>query len=382
MTKSNQYDLIVCGGGVVGLSIAWWASRHSWKVLLLEQRSIGKGASWHGAGILPASPTVHCEDPLEQLRALSHRYHEEWAKLLFDQTSIDNGYRPCGGVYLGRSLAERATLMAQEAWWSEHGIDFQRLDEDQLVKQVPALQHLARSSSKLQSWYLPKEAQIRNPWHLQALRRGCELQGVDIIEACDWQSWIIANDVQGVKTGKGSFTAERYCIAAGSWSQSLLEPFGIETGILPVRGQMLLFRTQADKPLFSQVINDGHRYLVPREDGRILAGSSEEEVGFDETTTDEVLGELLEWSRGIVPELTSEKIERSWAGLRPGSFDSMPYLGQLPQNSNVFVAAGHFRNGLHLSPGTAMVMWEAMNGIKLSIPIDAFSILRGRNTFR
>ncbi len=141
--------------------------------------------------------------------------------------------------------------------------------------------------------------------------------------------------------------AERYCITAGAWSQTLMHQLSIENGILPVRGQMNLYRFPAQR--FTPIINEGSRYLVPREDGHVLAGSCEEEVGFQEDTTPSMVENLHQWAIGLVPALKDAERVRSWAGLRPGSFDGLPYIGKLPDLDNAFVASGHFETGSSLA---------------------------------
>jgi glycine oxidase len=131
-----------------------------------------------------------------------------------------------------------------------------------------------------------------------------------------------------------------------------------------------------ERPPITRIINEGSRYLVPRDDGHVLAGSTEEEVGFDKRTTDEAIFELTEFARGVLPALADAPIERTWAGLRPGSFDGLPYLGRLPGLKNAFVAAGHFRTGLFLSPATAVVMSQLLRGQPPDIDLAAFRVGR------
>src|SRR5205823_4200007 len=130
----------------------------------------------------------------------------------------------------------------------------------------------------------------------------------------------------------------QYCFTAGAWTGQLLARLGMSIGILPIRGQMVLFRSS--QPPIKRVVNEGSRYLVPREDGHVLAGSTEEEVGFDKRTTAAAIAELTAFARDLVPALRNATIEQTWAGLRPGSFDGLPYLGRLPSLRNAFIASG------------------------------------------
>jgi glycine oxidase len=124
-------------------------------------------------------------------------------------------------------------------------------------------------------------------------------------------------------------------------------------------------------------LNEGNRYLVAREDGYVLAGSTEEEVGFDKRTTPAGLADLRSFAEALVPALAEAKLEKSWAGLRPATFDGLPYLGQIPALSNAFVAAGHFRSGLYLSGGTAVLMSQLMRGEEPDIDLEPFRVGRG-----
>jgi glycine oxidase len=138
---------------------------------------------------------------------------------------------------------------------------------------------------------------------------------------------------------------------------------------------MVLYNT--DATLLQHVVNEGHRYLVARDDGRLLAGSCEEEVGFDVSTTDTMIRQLRDWAESILPQLQHANIEKTWAGLRPGTFDGLPYIGQVPNNHQLFVASGHYRAGLHLSCATAVVIADLMQDHKPAIDLSAFRIGRG-----
>jgi glycine oxidase len=138
---------------------------------------------------------------------------------------------------------------------------------------------------------------------------------------------------------------------------------------------MVLYRCPTQP--FSMILHEGQRYLVPRDDGHVLAGSCEEEVGFDATTTPEMIDDLKAWGEGIWPDLANAPVASQWAGLRPGSFDSFPYLGILPPFENAYIASGHFRHGLHWSTATAVLLYEAMSGQSTSIDLEPFRLQRG-----
>jgi glycine oxidase len=346
-------------------------------VALVDARQVGTAASWAGAGILPSVPRQGVVDPLDQLRKLSHDLHPLWAAELLASTGIDNGFRTCGGIHVARTLAEKATLIGQQAWWDEHGVAYQALNARQLAALEPALGTLQEGTATNCGWLLQEECQIRNPRHLQALAQACRNRHVSLFENQPVLDWI-GNEgrVDGVRTSLGSLEADRFCIATGAWSQGMLSRLGVANGVMPMRGQMVLFHSP--RPLIQRIVNEGHRYLVPRDDGHLLAGSCEEEVGYCEQTTDSMIAELRQWAVGLLPGLSQARVVRAWAGLRAWSFDTLPYLGKLPDWSNAYVATGHGRHGLHLSTGTAQVVCDLMMGAVPAIDLVPFRVIRGQ----
>jgi glycine oxidase len=370
------HDCLILGGGVVGLSIAYQLAHDGARVRVIDRQQAGQEASWAGAGILPPANLRTAVHPLEQLRGLSHQMHPAWAEQLYAETGIDTGFRRCGGLYLAHSVGEAASLHALAVSLAEVEIEMRRITLSEVGEIETALRPLADSGQLTAAYRLPDESQLRNPHHLQALIAACRQRGVEIIDHVEAIDFVIdGGKVSGVATTAGLLSAGHYCLTTGAWTFSLLSRLGIKTGILPIRGQMVLFR--AARPLFTHVLNEGPRYMVPRTDGRVIVGSTEEEVGFDKQTTTIEIQELTDLARRIVPGLNDAHVEKTWAGLRPGSFDGFPYLGAVPDLRNLFVAAGHFRSGLHLSTGTARVISQLLRGETPEIDLTPFRIGRG-----
>ncbi|MBM4003868.1 MAG: glycine oxidase ThiO [Planctomycetes bacterium] len=368
-----MYDVAIVGAGVIGLSIAYELARHGRQVVVLERGAPGREASWAGAGIIPpANPrtAIHAYD---QLRGWSFQLHGEWAERLRVETGVDNGFRRCGGLYLARTAGEAAALAGFAEQLSVEQVRWESV-RDRLAEIAPEL----RGSETRFRYvlFLSDEAQLRNPRHLQALQAACAARGVDWltgqpVEQIEVQSGRIV----GLRTASGGAVAEQYCFAGGAWTGQLLRGLGYGLGILPIRGQMLLYRV--DPAAVTRIINEGPRYIVPRDDGHVLVGSTEEEVGFDKSNTSEGIGELTRFAEELVPALSRDRLIRSWAGLRPASFDGLPYIGRLPDHENGFVAAGHFRSGLYLSPGTAVMMRQLMLGQPSALDLAVFRVGRG-----
>ena len=243
----------------------------------------------------------------------------------------------------------------------EEQIEHEQLSATTAAKLEPTLTRAVETGLFRWLLRLPGESQIRNPMHLKALVASCQSRGVKLLpnrEAVGVHSQNGGAVV--IETLQGKLNAESVCLTAGAWTGRLLQRWGVSTGILPIRGQMVLYQCSV-RP-FRHVFNEGPRYLVPRDDGLVLAGSTEEEAGFDASTTPEGMADLERFAQALCPELTSDRIVKRWAGLRPGAFDGFPYMGSMPGMSNVFVAAGHYRSGLHLSPTVAEVMADLITG--------------------
>ena len=379
--------IAIIGGGVIGLSIAWEVSRRGHQAVVIEKSRLGRGASWAGAGILPPSNAATAIHPLEHLEARSDELHPQWADRLTNETGIDTGFQKCGGLYLARTAGERASVLGRASEWKEREITFTELSSKQLSDQFPALAKSVLADAM--AWWAPSETQICNPHHVQALIVACKKQGVELLEDCG-ESKIDCEQgtVKQVTINPGSsaprtISADAFCLTAGPWSgqianQMLAHTAGPSGGadggplpMLPVRGQMLLYKLDAAP--FAAVVNEGTRYLVPRTDGHVLFGATIEEVGFDTSTTESGIANLIEHATSLLPQLTEDRLVKTWAGLRPGTFDGFPYIGPLSHSSNLFVATGHFKAGLHLSPGTAEIVADLVEQKTPSIDLRPFA---------
>lgn len=365
-------EVVVVGGGVIGLSLAYELAGGGWRVQLLERGQLGREASWAGAGILPPAGRIASNDSYHELARLSDELYPIWSAQLREQTGIDNGFRRCGGVYLARNDADADELRRLAAQWRERGVVAEPLDAQALAAREPSL---SPGEPVLAAHWLPEEAQVRNPRHLKALAAGCAQRGVEICTGTSVEDFVVRDGrVREIVTSSGTIATANLCVTSGPWTKTLLARMRIELGIRPVRGQMALL--SSPRPLIRAVINEGRRYLVPRPDGRVLVGSTEEDAGFDKRTTAEAVAGLLNFAVSLVPALADFSIEQCWAGLRPGTRDDLPYLGKLPGLENAYVAAGHFRGGLHLSPATAVVMARLMRGEPLGVDLAPFRIER------
>ena len=358
-------DVLVVGGGVIGLSISYELAGQGAVVHVVDRSQLGREASWAGAGMLPPGNFAQATSPEAQLRSYSHKLWPAWVSQLQAETAIDPGYFVCGGLEVLQE-SNRDRFHSQIDQWSAEGQNCVLLEGSEVREHAPHL-----SANIHHACFRPEVAQVRNPRLLRALEQGCRNRGVQITTDSEVREFIIRDDkVQKVVTAGDQFSADQVCIASGAWSQRLLTSAGFQTDIHPVRGQMVLLSTK-DR-LFSEIIEVGLRYIVPRDDGRVLIGSTVENVGFDKQTTAEEIAQLIQFAIDLVPELSQAKVEQTWAGLRPGTKRDIPYLGSVEDLKNLFVAAGHFRSGLQMSAGTAKLISQCMRGEAPAIPLVPF----------
>lgn len=358
---AEQRSIVIIGGGVIGLTTAYFLSKVGVQPVVLDKGEPGQESSWAGAGIIPPGDEAHERSPSGIFRAISANLFPELSSELRERTGIDNDYVVNGGIELPEE-----SLAAHEDEWRSPGTPYRELNTRELKSLEPAI-----ASQLSKGTEIPGMAQVRNPRHLQAVVAACQLNGVELCPGRALTGFLRKGSrIAAVHTLAGTIEADRFLLTAGAWTSQVAAELGWQPGIRPVRGQIVLLNP--GRLLFRHTLLAGSRYLVPRLDGRVLIGSTEEDVGFAKQTTAEAVTELLELACRLVPELGQAAVERCWAGLRPGSIDGLPYIGAVPGFENLFVAAGHFRAGIQLSPATGMVMKQLLLGEPVTAPIDDF----------
>jgi len=370
-------DVLILGGGVIGLSLAWDLAKHGLHVTILERSEPGRESSWAGAGILPpaaawpAARELQDLSPTDRLAALSMALHPLWSRELREATRIDNQFAVCGAWYLAGDAESAAEISIQEQHWHAEGIAWEDVDPRRIATHPQGIG--ISSNGIVRALFQPAEAQLRNPRHLQALVVACQQRGVTIVNDCAVERFHHQRGrVNVIATNRGEFPAARFCLCAGAWSGALARDLGVIVPIRPIRGQMLLY--DAPHILLPAIVNWGLNYLVPRRDGLILVGSTLEDVGFEKRTTDAGLAELRGLARRLVPALAEAEEVQAWSGLRPAPARDRPYLGPLPGWENVWIAAGHYRSGIHWSPGTAVVMSALIRDVSTPIEMTLFAV--------
>jgi glycine oxidase len=345
-------DFIVVGGGLSGMLVARELNAGGLRVTLLERGELGKEASWAGGGILSPLYPWRYDDAVTALSQWSQRHYPQFAAELAHETDIDPEW-----LRSGLLISEAGELANAGQWARRWNVALESVPRGRLLELEPKL-----GSAADEGIWLPAVAQVRNPRLLKALARSLELRGVEIKAHAEVVEFIEQGDeVRGVRTQAETLFAAGVVVTAGAWTASLLGSLaGSDRQIEPVRGQMLLFH--AEPGLVRHIVLKGEHYLVPRRDGRILAGSTLEYVGFDKATTHQAYEELHAAALALIPMLARCPVELHWAGLRPGSPQGIPLIGQHPQRRGLYLNAGHFRNGVVTGPASARLLADTVFG--------------------
>lgn len=355
-------DVAIVGGGIMGLLVARELMAAGMTVTLVERGRCAGEASWAGGGIVSPLYPWRYNAAVTALASWAQDYYPGLSAALVDETGIDPELQACGLLMLEADDSEEALQ-----WSKQSGRRMMSVDVDFIHARQPAL---AKDFSN--GLWMPDIANIRNPRLGQALRASLLMSGADLrefSEVCDLA--LSGCELDGLWVRDSSdeedlLRAGEYVFCAGAWTARLLERTGSVLPIEPVKGQMLLYELP-ERILEEMVLYQG-RYLIPRRDNHLLAGSTLEHSGFDKRTTDEALRSLQASAEQMLPALASVPVKRQWAGLRPGAPDGVPFIGRLPDSANIWVNAGHYRNGLVLAPASARLMADLMTGREPVVP--------------
>ncbi len=333
---------LIVGGGIIGMLTARELALAGEKVTLLDRQDTGRESSWAGGGIVsPLFPWRYL-DSVTALASWGQQAYPQLCSSLLQETGIDPEYTGCGLLMIAADETETA-----RNWAEQHQRDLRLIDRDTFQTLEPRA-----ANPPEQAIWMPGVGQLRNPRVVRALRALIEKLGVSI-RTYQEVTGLQLNNQQcvGVHTATEHLQADNVVICAGAWSAGLLEHLPSPPDVRPVRGQMLLFKTAPGT--ITRMVLEKNRYIIPRLDGRVLFGSTIEEVGFAKETTDAARDELYNIATERFPVLKNFPIEKQWAGLRPGSPAGVPYIGAHPGIDNLFINAGHFRNGVVLGAASA-----------------------------
>jgi len=348
MTDGNPEFLIV-GGGVIGFSIAWHLARQGRTVTVLDSGEPGQASS-AAAGMLAPLAEAAAPGPFLDLALDSLRRYPDFVDALRADSGMELDICGPGMLRVARTGEEEAALCRAMDWQPALGLPLHRLTGAEVRRMEPAAAPDIQSAI-----FSPVERHIEPRRLLAALAGACR-RGVQVISPCqavDVETQ--ANRVVAVRTATEHYVGETLIFTGGAWSRALGDRLDVNIPVTPLRGQILALGPHLPPPIQHTFYTHG-AYLVPRTDGRIVVGATEEWAGFAAQTTEQGLVRLRTGAARLVPALARSPLHSVWAGLRPVSADGLPLLGRAPGWDNVHIATGHGRNGILLAPVTGAFM--------------------------
>ncbi|MDD1610392.1 MAG: FAD-dependent oxidoreductase [Methylococcaceae bacterium] len=348
-------DITIIGGGIIGLLTAREFIKTGATVTVIEKNLLGQESSWAGGGILLPLYPWRQADAITRLVLQSLQLYPHLAVDLLNDTGIDPEWNPCGLL-----ITKNPDITAAVNWCESNHIAFQDADSEFFneLNTVP-----------VNPLWMPSIAQARNPRLVKSLKQYLINHGCDLREHCTLTA--VSHDnkrINSITTSNGAVAVNELIISAGAWTGQLFQQF-IGTNapniigtnapnIAPVKGQMVLFDAKPDT--LRHIVLDNDQYLIPRLDGKILAGSTVEHDDFNKIPSKAAHDQLTDFARTLFPVLNDYPIIKHWAGLRPGTEHGVPYIGRHPNIANLSINAGHFRNGLVMGPASAQLLVDLL----------------------
>ena len=345
---AESADVIVVGGGVIGLSVARaLAHKGVGKVVIIERGQLGKEASFAAAGMLAPQAEANEADDFFKLCCRSRDLYPTFASELFAETGIDIELDKTGTLYCAFSEHDQQEIERRYDWQQQAGLLVEQLTAQEALELEPNIAPNLREALKF-----PADIQVENRQLLLALIAANQKLGVKSYPETTVDSLEVQRGrIAGINTSRGFLSARKVIIASGAWTSFIkLENASPQISIEPVRGQMVCYQTEP--AIAHHVIYSPRGYVVPRRDGRLLAGSTTEEVGFMKEVTETGLQLIRANAHEIAPALSRLAPVDSWAGLRPRAIDELPVLGKASETEGLHFATGHYRNGILLAPLT------------------------------
>lgn len=368
---NDHHDALIVGAGVIGLACAWRAAQRGLRVCVLERDRVASGASGVAAGMLaPVGEASWGEEPLLRLGLASLEMWEGFAAEL-EAVGGPTGYARCGALHVALDRDEAAELRRRHELHRELGLDSEWLRPSAARKVEPAV-----SPSITGALHAPHEAVADPDATCGTLAAAARAAGARIETGAEVAEARLADGGCELRLADGrELRGSRVVIAAGPWSGGEWLPAEARAGVRPVKGEILTLRGDPGDPVCSGIVSSERVYLAPRADGRLIAGATVEERGFDVTVTAGGVHELLREAYRAVPEVAELEFAGARAALRPGSPDNAPLIGPVAGGAAI-LATGHHRNGVLLAPATGEAVAAMLAGEEPAVDVAALSPAR------
>ncbi|WP_240468610.1 glycine oxidase ThiO [Gracilibacillus sp. YIM 98692] len=371
-----MYDQIVIGGGVIGCSIAYQLAKRGYQVLVLEKDSVASGASSAAAGMLGAQVEFTQDGPLFQFARESRQLYPQIEKELFEYSGIDIQLIQKGMYKMALTEEQLNHLQQLAAFQKQFGEEAYVLTPDDMMAREQKVSNQIKGAL-----HIPGDGQVSAIHVTKAFAKAAESFGAEVKENTSVEELLIENEkVSGVVTKSETFYAEKVVLASGVWTKDFQRYFTKDTEMYPVKGECISVRP--DQPLVEATIFSEGCYIVPKKDGHMIIGATSLPYQMDKKVSAGGIHSLLDKAMYLIPEIKDAEIEKVWTGFRPQTKDELPYLDKVDEVEGLFIAAGHYRNGILLAPITGLFMADLIEGKAISsVYQEAFSIKRKQNTY-
>jgi glycine oxidase len=347
--------ILIIGGGIIGLSIAWRLIGIGKKVIIIDKKNLGKEASWAAAGMLSGRLDLKpCEKKLLPIFEKSHLAWPKFAEELENKSGKSIGYKKEGTLRVACDLDEEKKLKNNYDFLKNNKVNITWLSGDKIRDKEPYV-----SNNVLSGFFSPDDHHVNNRYILDALitilkknKNNCIFKENTEVEKIITNK----NQVIGVKTNNEIIKTKEIIVCSGAWTSKIKNIEIKEVPIRPVKGQMVCLKIPKNISLLKHILWRENVYLVPRNNSDLIIGATEEEMGYDKSLTVGGIYNLLKIAREVLPAIEDLSIVESWSGLRPTSRDDAPIIGPSKKLKGLIYATGHHKNGILLAPLTSSVI--------------------------